>query len=350
MVRIPVMKPLPVREEFLLPRIRSIATSGVFSNRGPQVRELESRLAEWLDVDESTLVVTSNATVALTAAIALSEASTWHVPAWSFPATALAPLIIGKPITFVDIDPDTWLAQDTRSDNSTGLMNIIPFGGSFDESAWSYPGELVIDAAASLATRPVGLKQLPDSAAVVFSLHATKTMGGAEGGVAVFGSESRAKLARSWINFGFSGARESILLGTNGKMSEYDAAVANARLDGWQEESAEWLRIRELASEASRKLGLELPPASMGAIGPYWIALFNSTEEREQAINSLTEKGIETRLWWGEGLHSMSAFSFVPHAEVAAVGDLACRYLGLPFHLNLTNQDFHAVEGSISQP
>ena len=341
--RIPVMKPLPVKTDFLTPRIQSIAASGIFSNRGPQVRELETRLAAWLNVNEANLVVTSNATVALTAAIALSPATSWHVPAWSFPATALAPLHIGKPITFVDIDPDTWLAVDHRDDPATGLMNVIPFGGSFDQTAWSHPGEVVIDAAASLATRPLGLNDFPESAAVVFSLHATKTMGGGEGGVVIFGSASRAKQARSWINFGFSGARESVLLGTNGKMSEYDAAVANARLDGWGEESVEWLRIRELAREASQKLGLKPTPASMDAIGPYWIALFNSPEEREQAVNSLTGNGIETRLWWGEGLYRMNAFSSVAQGELPVVKNLSRRYLGLPFFVGLSESNAKEV-------
>ena len=343
------MRPSAVREEFLLPRLQSVARSGIFSNRGPQVQELESRLAAWLDVSESHLVVTSNATIALTAAVALSPATSWHVPAWSFPATALAPLSIGKPITFVDIDPDTWLVVDQRSDSTTGLMNVIPFGGSFDQTAWSHPGELVIDAAASLASRPAGLKVLPDSAAVVFSLHATKAMGGAEGGVVVFGSEERAKMARSWINFGFSGARESVLIGTNGKMSEYDAAVANARLDGWTEESHEWLRIRELSIDASRTLNLARTPESMDAIGPYWIALFKTAADRSRAIDSLREHRIETRLWWGDGLHRMSGFSSVPNASLHVVEDFAARYLGMPFHLNVTESVIDTISSVLGR-
>lgn len=343
------MKPLPVKAEFLTPRIESLAASGIFANRGPQVRELESRLAAWLNLNEANLVVTSNATVALTAAIALSPASSWHVPAWSFPATALAPLHIGKPITFVDIDSDTWLVVDHRDDQATGLLNTIPFGGSFNQSAWSHPGEIVIDAAASLATRPSCLGGLPESAAVVFSLHATKTMGGAEGGVVVFGSEDRANLARAWINFGFSGARESIVLGTNGKMSEYDAAVANARLDGWEEESGEWRRIRELSIDVNRKLKLPQTPYSMDAIGPYWIALFNSPGERQRAISSLKAHGIATRLWWSEGLHKMPAFAQEDVAPILNVEYLSARYLGLPFFAGIDQQTLQLVSDILEE-
>ena len=337
------MKPSAVKAEFLLPRLQSISESGIFSNRGPQVVELESRLAKWLDVRESHLVVTSNATVALTVAAALSPSMSWDVPAWSFPATALAPLLIGKDVTFVDIDPDTWLVVDERSDSSTGLMNVIPFGGSLDQSAWAYPGELLIDAAASLATRPSGLKTLPGSAAVIFSLHATKTMGGAEGGVVVFGSEERAALARAWINFGFSGSRESIHIGTNGKMSEYDAAVANARLDGWPEESQEWETIRQLAVQASEEMNLQKTPDSMVSVNPYWIALFETSEQKKSAADALNTAGVETRLWWAEGLHKMPAFQSLPRQSLKVVDDFASRYLGLPFHLSLSTSQFSKV-------
>ena len=342
-IRIPVMKPSPVRAEFLGPRIRSIAAAGIFSNRGPQLLELESRLAEWLGVSKTKLVIMSNATVGLIAAVALSPAKSWHVPAWSFPATVLAPLQNGKSVTFVDIDDQSWLVRDERDDSSIGLVNVIPFGGFFDQTAWSGGGELVVDAAASLGTRPSGLRDLPDSVTVVFSLHATKTMGGAEGGVVVFGSEERADLARSWINFGFSRERESIVVGTNGKMSEYDAAAANARLDGWEEEAAGWEKLRNYTAEATGYPPLERTPEWMSSINPYWIALFRSADDRGRVRKQLEKAGIETRLWWGEGLHKMLAFSSVPRKPLLVVEDLASRYLGLPFHLSLSSEHFEEI-------
>jgi len=340
---IPIMKPQAVKEEHLLPRIRSIAATGLFTNRGPQVRELEFRLAAWLGVDDSRVVVTSNATVALMATISHSPAQSWHIPAWSFPATALAPLLLGKDITFVDIRAQDWLVSDERVQDSTGLMNVIPFGGSFDSTAWSYPGEIIIDAAASLASRPIGLKDLPASTAVIFSLHATKTMGGAEGGLAVFGSEQRAQQARSWINFGFSGSRESLVVGSNGKMSEYDAAVANARLDGWGEEEKAWRDIRQAVNQTSETLHLEKTPDSMRSVNPYWIALFNTGLNRQAAWQALEAAQVETRLWWAKGLHEMPAFNSVLCSNLRVVENLSERYLGLPFHLSLSQVQINRI-------
>ena len=345
---IPVMKPRAVESRFLLPRLENIAEAGVFSNRGPQVRELESRLAEWLELDPRLVVATANATVGLSAAVALSTADSWEVPGWSFPASALAPLLIGRKVTFADINPDTWLVKDERGDESTGLMVVIPFGGSFGQEAWSYPGEVIIDAAASLASKPAGLAALPDSACVVFSLHATKTMGGGEGGLIVFGSEERAKRARSWINFGFSGSRETHLIGTNGKMSEYDAAVANARLDGWAEEEKEWATLRRKVRQASRSLGLNATPSAMSSVNPYWIEVFETEAQRNQVISSMQGLGIETRLWWSEGLHRMPAFSSLPSRQLETINGVGRRYLGLPLHLYLSDENISRIIETMS--
>lgn len=151
---IPVMKPQPVRSEFLLPRLESVARSGVFSNRGPQVKELEGRIAEWVPASPTFVVATSNASVGLTAAVALSPAERSKVRAWSFPATALAPLQAGKLIEFEGLDPRTWLPNTQPDSPKVGLITVIPFGGSFDSGVWAADGEHIVDAAASLATQP----------------------------------------------------------------------------------------------------------------------------------------------------------------------------------------------------
>lgn len=339
------MKPRSVRTELLMARINSIAASGVFSNHGPQACELEERYAQWLGVEVNRVVATSSGTTALGAAFFTSPAKGWHVPAWSFPATALAPLSVGKSISFVDVDYERWMVQDERRDEEVGLVNVIPFGGSFSQDAWDYRGHVIVDAAASLASRPGGLKSLPRTAAVVFSLHATKTMGGGEGGLVVFGDNERASLARAWTNFGFSQTRESIFIGTNGKISEYDAAVANARLDGWHEEENDWAKVRQMTSEAYLSLGLASKPASLEAIGPYWIAVFDDPEASRLAQSFLGRAGVQTKLWWARGLHKMAAFSEISRYSLSNIDDIAGRYLGLPFFVDMTQREIdHIVD------
>lgn len=347
--RIPIMRPRAVRPELLLPRIQSISSSGIFSNHGPQVVELERRAADLLDVAPELVVATSNATVGLSAAIASSELKDWLLPGWTFPATPLAALNAGARIRFADISPESWYVRDTRKTSSEGIVNVIPFGGSFDEEAWAYAGPVVIDAAASLATKLPSLKNLPTQHSIVFSLHATKTMGGAEGGIAVFGSLDQAHYARQWINFGFGKNRESSMVGVNGKISEYDAAVANARWDGWEEERLEWTELRHTVEEQSKKLKLAEVPSALKTTNPYWVVTFDSAEQRDSVKKTLRDASIDSRLWWGAGLHQMPAFKQVRKDSLPAIEDIASRYLGLPYFLGLGEEEITEIVNHIAR-
>jgi dTDP-4-amino-4,6-dideoxygalactose transaminase len=257
---------------------------------------------------------------------------------------------LGKKVRFVDIDSQTWLPESCPNNEKEdeGLISVVPFGGSLRNEEISRAGEHVIDAAASLPSRPQLGAKLPSNACAVFSLHATKTMGGAEGGVAVFGSRERAQRARALINFGFLGSRESFLPGINGKISEYDAAVVNARFDGWAREESRWEILRGHAQRVSMSLGIGKVPESMSSLNPYWIVLLPSEEARLQVVSALARAGIDSRLWWGTGLHKTPGFSIVDTGATKVVDDVASRYLGLPFFVGMDDRDFDKIEAVVS--
>lgn len=74
----------------------------------------------------------------------------------------------------------------------------------------------------------------------------------------------------------------------------------------------------------------------MDAIGPYWVALFKSPQQRELAASRFRKAGIETRLWWGTGLHKMPAFAGLERSDLRNIDEIANRYLGLPFFLGMS--------------
>src|ERR1019366_10315163 len=69
---------------------------------------------------------------------------------------------------------------------------------------------------------------------VALSLHATKCFATGEGGAVVSHNTDLVARASQTLNFGSSGSRDSRTPSTNGKMSEYHAAVGLAELDGWE--------------------------------------------------------------------------------------------------------------------
>ena len=338
------MQPKVIDPGMSLERLRAVAKSGLFSNFGPQVRELEQRFAEIFGVPSTQVVTAANATLALTGAMSVSEASSWNIPAWTFAATAHAATMTGMPFRFVDVSPETWMIDTSNAGQAgEGTVLVMPFGTPLAEANWGDDAEVVVDAAASFGSMVDKFPTLPLRTSLVFSLHATKVLGVGEGAVIVFGDADRATAFRSWSNFGFTGSRDSVSSGTNAKMGEYIAALLHTELDHWPQALGEWQNVRTLVDAASDGTGLPLQPHSRGVVGPYWIAILDDSEARRALEDAFTEAGIETRRWWGPGLHRMPAFAGVPFSDLRHTNILASRYLGLPFFRDLTHEQVDKI-------
>jgi dTDP-4-amino-4,6-dideoxygalactose transaminase len=159
--------------------------------------------------------------------------------------------------------------------------------------------------------------------------------------------EDWASRFRSWTNFGFSNQRRPSLLGTNAKLSEYAAAVALGSIDEFDEIKERLFQIQEEARAISSSIGFQAHPAMRkGLVSPYWILDFETSNQKQSALNSLTLNGIESRDWWERGCHNEGLFgktdSYLP-----ITNSLASTTLGVPMHLNLTGTDLGTIKRSL---
>lgn len=339
----PVMRPSLPRPEQFSKRLEDIWNSGIFSNFGPQVQELESRFAKRLNVPADRVVVLSNATAAITGLATISEKAVWRVPSWTFVATPLGVLQAGKSLQFADVDIDSQMLT-TSCAYEGGSIATLPFGIGIPQE-WlnqsSFPD--IIDAAASLAS-VTDLSCLPSTSSLVFSLHATKYLGAGEGGIAICGNSSIAGELRSWANFGFTAERESQRLGTNAKMSEVQAAIAHAALDSEDEERREWEQLRRKSKAVAEMLAIDIPHLSSQSISPYWMVAFETPLARDVAEKKLKEARIQSRKWWGLGCHLMPSMRALPcESELKNTEALAGTTLGLPFFRGMKDEDFEMI-------
>lgn len=343
--KIEVMRPLLPPPSSYRMRLRKIQQSGIFSNYGPQVLELESRFASRFGLAPGNVVALANATMALQGLVSIHPGKEWLVPSWTFAATALAVIGARKEAHFGDVD----LASQILDYGSPWVhhsLATLPFGVGLPP-AWGvqkvFPD--IVDAAASLGNVFKFPANFPESSSVVFSLHATKYLGAGEGAIVACGSTQLAAELKSWSNFGFSENRESQIIGTNAKMSEFQAAVAHASLDREKTERRGWGRAREWAVEVENNLGIGVPFLSNKMnFSPYWIVRFSDQIVRDAVSHGLSESGIATRKWWSSGCHEMIGLS-----DVTSVGslhnteELARTTLGLPFHRQLRREDFQRI-------
>lgn len=233
-----VGRPSRVDRRSFLRRVERILDSGRHSNGGPFVEELETRLAEIAGVRHC--VAMCNATTAMQVlARARGIRGEVVMPSMTFVATAHAMRWVGLAPVFCDVDPLTGQIDPRRARAAitprTGAIVGVHLWGrpcpapELEDLATEHGLDLYLDAAhaigCALEGRPVG--SFGD--AEVFSLHATKVVGGFEGGALVTDDEETAERVRSLRAFG-EGTRNEYG-GTNAKMSEVSAAMALTSLE-----------------------------------------------------------------------------------------------------------------------
>jgi dTDP-4-amino-4,6-dideoxygalactose transaminase len=321
----------------LFSRFSQIEEAGWYSNFGQQVKEFESRLAQFVGVPTDQVVSVANATLGIAGAVAVSRVQNWDVPSWTFTASVSGVMLGGGVPEFIDIERDSHWLDVPEGSTSRGVLVVSPFGLPIRADLLARQTPTIIDAAASLGMSEGALRKISENVMVVYSLHATKVMGIGEGGCVVFGSAERAERFRAWTNFGFYGSRESDLVGPNAKMSEFHAAIGLAVLDGWDEEKAEWLAARRLVRNITSRLKLKTLDHPGDYISPYWIVDFANAEERQKVERTLSLAGIATRRWWQDGCHRMPAYRGVQQAELLNTERVSNVSLGLPFFRGLTD-------------
>ena len=356
------MRPILPPADCLLPYLRRIDAARIYSNFGPLVMELQSRLAAHFGVPPECVTTSSCGTTALMAAIlatagpATDERPYALIPAFTFAATAAAAERCGYRTIFADVDAESWMLDPDRClshrllDQIGVVVPVGPFGRPVPQARWLAFRErtgvpVVIDAAASfdcVMERPAQhLQELP----VVLSFHATKSFGTGEGGCVLSTDTNLVKQVAQTLNFGFYAARDSESASLNGKMSEYHAAVGLAELDGWSSKQASVQSVlqcyRRILSSADGLLSkfFGWPDVS----GCYALFLCQDATEADDVQRELRRGGVDFRFWYGGGLHRQTYFSDRSRDGLAVTEDIGRRLIGLPMAPDLSEEAIERV-------
>jgi dTDP-4-amino-4,6-dideoxygalactose transaminase len=345
----------------LIPYLRHIDANRWYTNHGPLVGTFERRLADLLSLPAVALVSAASGTAALIGAIlavagrASPERPYAVLPGFTFVATAASVEQCGYRIHLADVDPDTWmLDRDSVIDicrrKKVGLIVVVaPFGRPVAQRPWqSLQREtgipVVIDGAASfegVAGRP---EEFLGGIPVAFSFHATKSFATGEGGAIATFNERLAKAARTALNFGFYGSRDSVSPSTNGKMSEYHAAIGLAELDGWHTKRRDFLRVAERYrlrfGEQNLRQRLVLAPEIAGCYAMFRCA---GTEQAAAVQQALQRHAIGFRFWYGGGLHDHGYLRDVSREPLPVTEDIAARLVGIPMAPDLNDNEIERI-------
>src|SRR5215469_5144983 len=247
---VPVLRPQLPNADRLLPYLRRIDAARIYTNHGPLAAELETRLQHYLAVPAGGVVTASSGTLALIGAIlaaagrATEDRPLALCPAFTFAATANSAEQCGYRPYLVDIDAESWMLDPRRLDGHPALSRaglvvpVSPFGRPVPQQPWWAFAEstgipVVIDGAASFDRAAEIPERFLGPVPVALSFHATKGFATGEGGAVVSTEPELAQRVLQALNFGVRLARDPEMAGTNGKMSEYHAAVGLAEFADW---------------------------------------------------------------------------------------------------------------------
>jgi dTDP-4-amino-4,6-dideoxygalactose transaminase len=354
---IPVMRPkLPTADE-LLPYLRRIDEARWYSNYGPLLLELRDRFAAHFKVENNHVAIVANGTVALSAALVAAGArpgTKCLLPSWTFVGSAAAAWAANLQPHFVDVDPATWMLDPEqlrkRSDLKEvgAVMVVSAFGSPVDTAAWDGFTEdtgipVIIDGAASFDTVASVPRARAGRSAVMISLHATKVFGVGEGGLLLSTDTALVERFNQVCNFGVWGSPAGQILGYNGKLSEYNAAVGLAMFETWPARRARVVQLTERYREILGSVrGIELVPG----YGDGWVSCYcniKTDAPAQSVIDGLAERGIETRRWWQSGVHVQKAYRDFPRDPLPVTERLASTVFGLPFSHDLDDTRFQRV-------
>jgi dTDP-4-amino-4,6-dideoxygalactose transaminase len=342
-------------------RVDDILDRRWLTNGGPYVNEFERRLAEFIGVKHC--IATCNATIALEIVIrALGLTGEVIVPSFTFVATVHALQWQGITPVFCDIDRrthniDPGKVEELITPRTSGILAVHLWGrpcpiAKLQALANRHGLALLFDAAHALAGRYRGKMIGGFGQAELLSFHATKFINAGEGGAVVTNNDDLAARTRLMKNFGFSGFDKVISIGTNGKMSEFSAAMGLTSLESIES----FTRINrgnyELYGEGLSDLaGISLIRYDEKAKSNYQYVVIEvdvakTHLTRDQLLAVLQAENVLARRYFYPGVHRMEpycSYSTNARLRLPATEAVANRVLVLPTGTGVTHNDIRKI-------
>ncbi|MGZ8286499.1 MAG: DegT/DnrJ/EryC1/StrS family aminotransferase [Allosphingosinicella sp.] len=350
---------LPPLEEFL-PMLAEIWDSRILTNQGPFHQRFERALCEQLGVDNVSLV--TNGMLALSAVIeAAGVGGEVITTPYSFVATthavrmgSLEPVFVDIRRSDLNIDPD--LIEAAITPRTSAIVAVHCYGNPCDvdaiEAIAARHGLTVIyDAAHAFGVRRHGRSLLSYGDFATLSFHATKAFNTFEGGAVIAGSAAGKQAVDSYRNFGIADEVSIPFIGTNAKMSEFNAALGVLQLRHFEQVRQARKRVDGLYREAlAGTAGIECLPIPEGVEPNHsYFPIFVTPDfaiDRDGLYERLKAEGIYARRYFYPLLSSLPMYGGLPsaapgHLPVATTA--AEQILCLPIFPDLSDADLERV-------
>jgi len=347
--------------------IQAVIEKGAFI-QGPQVRELEEQLAEYVGVKNC--VACANGTDAISLVLmawGIGKGDAVFVPNFTYIATASPVSLIGATPVFVDIDTKTFNISPTALESAIkqtikeGSLNpkaIIPvdlFGLPADYAAISaiadkYKLLILEDGAQGFGGVLDGKKACSFGDAAMTSFFPAKPLGCYGDGGAVFTNDD--ELCKTLKMLRVNGASpenkyDNKMIGVNSRLDTIQAAILLVKLNAFKKYELD--KSNSFAAYYSELLEGSvatpyIPKGYTSAWAQYTIQL-QDKKTRDELQSNLSDKGIPSMVYYPMPLHKQRAFKYLEYNDTDfpnAVKAAEC-VLSLPIHSYMKTEEIEIV-------
>ena len=348
--------------------IAQVLTSARFIS-GPQVKELEQKLAEYVGVKHC--ITCANGTDAITLGLmawGIGEGDAIFVPDFTFFSSGECPAYEGATPIYVDVERGSFNLDPEKLE--TAVQKVIAEGRYTPRAVIAV--DLFGQPADYTRIKPIcekyGLYLLEDGAqgfggaiggkmACSFgdisttSFFPAKPLGCYGDGGAIFtDNDDWAALIRSLTVHGKNGSDkyDNIRIGMNSRLDTIQAAVLLPKLEAF--EKYEVADVNAAAAKYTRALEgscLELPRIPAGVVSSWaqYTVILPDSVNRADLQAKLKEAGIPTMVYYAKPMHLQGAFAGTDSAEAdCPVTEYLCSHvLSLPIHPYLEDADICLV-------
>lgn len=331
---------------------------------GPEVKELEERLADYVGVKHC-ITVSSGTDSLLIAMMALGigpgdEVIT--VP-YTWISTAEMIALLGAKPVFVDIEPDTWNMDPSKveaaiTEKTKAIMPVGIYGQTANMKAINEiaacNGNLPVieDAAQSFGATHHGKRSCCLSTIGSTSFFPSKPLGGyGDGGALFTDDDGLAQSMRQIRVHGQAKKHHHPVLGLNGRLDTIQAAIVLCKLEIFDEEVAQRQAVAERYAKLLAGAGdITLPAVGEGNTSVY--AQYTLLSDKRDAIGaSMKEHDAPSVSYYAVPLHLQPVFADLGYkdGDFPVAEKVASQSLSLPMSSGLSDAEAEIISNAISE-
>jgi UDP-2-acetamido-2-deoxy-ribo-hexuluronate aminotransferase len=342
-------------------RIQKVLDHGQYI-MGPEVKELEERLAEFTGAKHCITVASGTEALLISLmAIGLKPGDEVITTPFTFAATAeMIVLLGGKPV-FVDIEPDTCninasLIEARITARTRAIMPVSLYGqvADMDEinaiAARNGHIPVIEDAAQSFGATYKGRKSCNLSTLACTSFFPSKPLGCYGDGGAIFtNDDALAQASREIRVHGQSARYTHTRVGVGGRMDTLQCAIVLAKLERfpWELEQRQAAGARYLALLQSQRVVLPVVRVDRFSV---WAQFTVQVQQRDAVQAAMRARGIPTAVHYPLPLHHQPAFASHCGPQSCTLGERAAQHvLSVPMSADLTQSQQDLVVGALRE-